>query len=554
MISHSYNLVRQKFVDGYCSSLKKINSKIVDPLADSKKKVVENYKKIQQSIVGNYFITSVKENILECAGALGGAALGGWYLANTFETIGSNLGYLTGSVNVLGVAILTGGTVYQFVSHSKQTKITKLTESSIAGATAFLVSSAVFPQAGAQIGAVMGRYTGMMIGGQAGSILGGFIAIYINGSSEVLLDLNDLKQSYAIKTLQSTYACNFISYFIPYPIPSMIQDQIIGSLAFHSLTGIKPLLDSISEGTLLDKTLLKTPSITAEEEVLMKKGINNAYRNPSNRQKAFAVAVSHGVKKDLIQPFFKQDLEKVFEKLDALGIDLKSNYQQLIAVFMEAFNHYFLSILADSMVNSTHRNFTLAFIEWLSAKPEKQNSCWNHVIECENALSHSLQTKTNDYLSHSLLKDKQDQIPTTLDEKDLKLIVDRFLIRSEKLEEKLFAFTLTNDHLKQYVHHLAKIHLKCFNQFLALEYLKKPQKPTETLTRENYQLLNTLIAEYYSVAVESRFPTVLAFTSKKMIRSTKNLFDQQLQTAKLMDSTLSDFVDLRSLVSQPNSP
>jgi hypothetical protein len=121
------------------------------------------------------------------------------------------------------------------------------------------------------------------------------------------------------------------------------------------------------------------------------------------------------------------------------------------------------------------------------------------------------------------------------------------MTRVEKFEEKLFAYSLTNENLKGFVQEIVNSHLKSFNSFLVLEMAISTQNQSQNfkIMKKNYQLFSKLLAHYYQIGVDKRLPGVAAFFSKKMIHSTHSLFDQQMRTAKLREATLSDFVDLK---------
>ena len=128
----------------------------------------------------------------------------------------------------------------------------------------------------------LSRKIGALIGAQTGAILGGFAAIKLNGSEEVLINSQAPLNSYAIKALQSNYINGILAHFWLFnPIVQVLQEQALGSVAYHSLTVIKPMMKSINEGHLLDDFLVKPSSLTPEEKKLIEEGIKNAYTNPT---------------------------------------------------------------------------------------------------------------------------------------------------------------------------------------------------------------------------------------------------------------------------------
>ena len=136
----------------------------------------------------------------------------------------------------------------------------------------------------------------------------------------------------------------------------------------------------------------------------------------------------------------------------------------------------------------------------------------------------------------------------SMEKKEMENLISRLMAKVETFEANLFAFPLTNENLKIYVHELANIHLKAFNSFLVFE-MKNPSQELDTTTmRKNYQFFNLLVASYYKMGIETRFPVGLALVFKKMIDSMQHLFDQQIQTAQFKEVTLNDVVDLKPIV------
>jgi hypothetical protein len=386
--------------------------------------------------------------------------------------------------------------------------------------------------------------------------VGGFIGISLNGSKEVLIDLQQTTHSYVVKTLQADCTNGLIKSFIHFnSITQLIKDQILGSLAYHSISEIKPRIESLLEGTYFDEMLPNSLLITQKESQFLQEGLKNFYTNPFNQQQAFTLAALLGMRKEEIIPFFNQDLDVLFDQLNGNPIkDKRMNDQQMISAMIRAINQYILFVIQDPLIVAAQRNFTTAFVEQYRAKLEKKDEYSLRMSQHKQILIDSLKISFQTYFKNNQSVVNLDELIELIDETKTKEIVDILMSNFKKLEEKLFAFPITNESLVLYVDLVAGIHFRFFNPFLAIEMLKPFQNPDEEIIRKNYQHLNFLLAEYYSLAVDCRFPSGMVMASKKIVHLIQHLFHNQIQTAKLKDSTLSDLVDLEPLVNRLKSP
>jgi hypothetical protein len=295
--------------------------------------------------------------------------------------------------------------------------------------------------------------------------------------------------------------------------------------------------------------LPNAPSINEKERKLIQEGIQNAYYNPSNQKRALALALSQGINEEVIAPFFNQDLETLFQQLKTSPIKDMVNDVHITGAFMRAFNEYFLFIFPDPSIQTAHKDLSRAFVEWQLAKPEKKGEFLKQMNESQQNLRHALKTNSMQYLKNHPLRKEADQMIEIIDEKQAQEINNRLMGKIEALEEKLFAFPITNKDLKLYVHLLVNIHLKFFNAFLTLELLNSNQSIDEATMRKNYHHFNSLLAAYYLVAINSRIPSGIAFTLKKVVQLIEHLNDGQIKTVKLKETNLSDIVDLEPIVS-----
>lgn len=554
----------------FSSSIGKLGSRIVTPLSNALESTKNTYQRINQSIVGRYLINSVQENILECAGALVFATLGNWWLGNTMEGLGSHIGHLTGMVTSIGVGILVIKHSYPSIMQKKhQSEVAKIGASTLLGATTTVAAGMVLSSIGSKVGGVVGRAVGSFIGAQVGSILGGFVAIKINGSEEVLINTQEPLNSYVVKTLQSNSVNGFLSHFWQFnPLVQAVQDQAVGSLAYHSLTVIKPTLEAMYEGRLLDELFTQSFEITPDEKHIIQEKIKNAYENPANRQAILNLAMTHGFQQDIITPFLNQDLRALFQT------EVIVDERQFQDIMMQSFKKYLQFVLRNPEIQRAYHSLSAAFIAW---QPDQEalvdsipfKKAKEHLISVleeqvnQHIKDRSLQLEWNKVIN---MIDKDEgkkwidqildigEIRQTLNEKKVYDLVDCLLIRLENFEKKLFAYSLTNENIKTFVKEVVVIQLNSFHLFSILEEtkFKKENQSSKTIknsktVRKNYQLLGQLLASYYCLGSDKRLPIGMSFISKQMVNSVQLLFDQQIQTAKLKEVTLSHFIDLNSL-------
>jgi hypothetical protein len=503
--------------------------------------------------MGNYIFNSLQENVLECAGAVGLGALGDWALSQAMEEVGSSMGFMIGGASSLAVGLMIGKMTCSYVANTQDSKILKVSKVAL-GCTVVTLSTMLLPNAGRQTGAIIGHTLGSLVGAQGGAILGGYAAIKLNGSDEILIDKTCLLNSYAIKSLQSSYVCSIFSRFISSDtFFQAIQDQAIGSLAYHSLTIIKPTLESIHEGSLLDETLLNSPVLTPEEKELFRKGVKNFYKNPSHRQALLAYAISQGIQEDILLPFFQQYAKDLFNQFYNLQTQMSPvNEQQFMGILIRSFNEYFNFIFKNPSILEAQQKFNQLFLSWKGPPSELLNS--QAFKQCQMNCLAVLETETIEFFKDHPFKEilKGQQINS--DEQKVKQAINELMTKIKNLEEKTFAFPLTNHFLELYVENLTQIHLNSFKYFLIAEGMKPLQEIDANAMRKNYQHCTELLASYYVVGINARLPMGVAFISKQVLKLTKTLLYKQIHTAKLRDCSLGEFIDLKPVVKSLKIP
>ncbi len=538
-----------------------LNSRVVTPMSRAINSTLTTYQRINQSVVGGWLINSIRENVLEYTGALGAAALGQWCLEDTMESMSADTGHLLGAMATISLGVIASKAAYSIINtNSQQPKLAKIGESAIVGVATSTLTGIILPGVGSQAGAMIGRVAGALIGAQAGAIIGGFAAVKLNGSEEVLINFQEPKNSYAIKTLQSNAANSFLALFRQVnPFIQAIQDQAVGSLAYHSLTVIKPLIELIEGGKLLDDMLPNSPLLTNEEKQLIGKGIENIYKNSSNQQAALAFAFAQGIREDVVTPFFNQDLKTLYSQLsNTQSQHALMNEQELIGITMQAFEKYFQFIFQNAAIQNAQQMLAAAFIAWKPENEALKDS--NSFKQAKQNLISILENQTSQQIKNHSPQDSWDKLKEMADKvqaQELLKIIDKdkaqkftyyFMDKLKKWEEDFFAYPLTNENLKEYVHEVVNIHLPSFCFFLALELSHPPQTLVAETVRKNYQVFNALLANYYKVGVEARCFLGISVAAKAMISSVQYLFDRQIETTQLKDVSLSHLIDLESII------
>ncbi len=528
------------------ASINKINkldlkNKIKNILDIKNYRVINTAKKVSQSLLGQFIIGNIKENVLEEITCQLGSATG----QKVFSKIGG-IAIRSLAHMIVPTVILSAGctiiieTVRKPINALTLCKI--LTIIAITGATIYAM-----PETLAERGHQLGTLLGSNLGELAGGILGGFVAIHLNGSSESLLSLNEsnrtplnnIARGYTFKIIQRTAFLALRDYLLYRPaegIIGFISDLTLGSLSYNVLD-IVDAIKEIKNGKLLDNLL----PIKIDSDLVIKKETIHAYlthpyltdeniASTSTRLfnyllknlplefehlEQFLPGYDHVVLREIYQELVGMGESQLFlslfkhlNLLEKLKNYPKNLLDQLIVGFIRATNEYIKIIASDNKSLELQLQFNHTFNKWLKETHFNRKRNYRNLldtvktnliktidkkIKVHNSQFSREETKTN------LIKNK---IIVKIFENDLiNKIINQLLANTidkvKQLEEKLIGIVITPEGSKIYLQEMLKLHAKQITTLIDLPSHVIPLQETEV--RQFYLNMGHLLTNHYSL-------------------------------------------------------
>lgn len=508
---------------------------VTTPIKDLSNKFWNQCAKISQCALGQYMINSSKENVIETVGSVIGALAGNRATAIILEHVGSQLGYQAGRISTVAVALLIGYAARQQME--KQGASFKNEGATALGILSLGISGMVLPNLGEQIGSVLGEYGGTFVGSQLGGILGGFGAIRLYGSDETLIS-ERLAESYAIKCVQAIAANNLLGFLFTTsnPILSAMQEQLVGSIAYHSLADFKPLLKTLNEGKLLDDQLYNLPEITPEEMKHLNEEVS-AYLSKDNIWEKIGFTedqskqIVSGVKTLMEQ--ITDWMSAEFEKINTS----KADPRMVLNITFQAFNDYMAFLSGDKSLQQANKEFIKDFLKIDFTKSTKDQE----INALKAKLDLALNQKNPIYNLNTLI----DMLPLeNILKKNTMDLTEVVLSQLKEKEVQLFGISVTDDKLIQCVQELIDIHSKFLCSFLFNQINKLNDPIHEGTIRQLYSSVLDLVSNYYRIALETQLPTVFNMIAKVAVEEIRGTLQHQIKNAELKDTTLKNFIDI----------
>lgn len=493
-------------------------ARLVSPIRQGVSHIGSIYNNFERSKAGHYVVDSIKENALEVTGGLLGGMMGDAVFSTSGENMGNDIGGFVGTVATVGVSTIVMYSVYrcQKTERTLPGKIKKGAIAATAGATAILISGSL-PRLGACGGAMIGKQIGSFFGYQAGAIVGGYVAIKAFGSGEVLIDSKEFHKSYAVKVSQSNVSTYLSSKLVTTSLfTGLIREQMIASLAFHSITVFYPLMNSILEGRVLDDVLPEGPP-NIPESVFKELGTHLSRSSQGN---------------------------KLMKFVSASTIDFLSGLREYVphatGVMMRAFNSYSAFIMRSPTILEAQHAFKSALLELYQTPEHFVDNARNFQMR-KTELIRTIELESRVYLNHEhseifhrIRTEVEREVETFLNGNRFEEFLQSQLLCLRENEKRIFPVGMTQQMNMLYTIEFVKIHLKTYSIFAGIEAFSL-RGHSEEATREFYLNFNQLLSNYFSTGIEFQFPIHISSVAHLFFEGVSSGIATQIRTAKLMD-------------------